>query len=125
MDFRSPGMKKVFALMGPVMVSTWVQPINLVINSRFGSRLYGGAGVSAMEYSTNLYLVIAGTFILSITNVIFPKLSRLTAGGQQGDVYKRQLLPAFVCATIAIVVVSLLTPAPEKAVLDAFDDYNQ
>ena len=81
--FRTEGMKKVFALMGPVMVSTWVQPINLVINSRFGSRLYGGAGVSALEYSTNLYLVIAGTFILSITNVIFPRLSRLTAGGQQ------------------------------------------
>ena len=36
-----------------------------------------------------------------------------------------ELLPAFVCATIAIVVVSLLTPAPEKAVLDAVDDYNQ
>ena len=82
--FRSPGLKKVFALMGPVMVSTWVQPINLVINSRFGSRLYGGSGVSAMEYSTNLYLVIAGTFILSITNVIFPRLSRLTAGGREG-----------------------------------------
>ena len=81
---RSEGMRKVFALMGPVMVSTWVQPINLVINSRFGSRLYDGAGVSALEYSTNLYLVIAGTFILSITNVIFPKLSRLTAGGQEG-----------------------------------------
>ena len=85
LDFRSEGMRKVFALMAPVMVSTWVQPINLVINSRFGSRLYGGAGVSAMEYSTNLYLVIAGTFILSITNVIFPRLSRLTAGGQQGE----------------------------------------
>jgi len=83
-DLRSEGMKKVFALMGPVMVSTWVQPINLVINSRFGSRLYEGAGVSALEYSTNLYLVIAGTFILSITNVIFPRLSRLTAGGQEG-----------------------------------------
>lgn len=83
LDFRSEGMRKVFALMGPVMVSTWVQPINLVINSRFGSRLYGGAGVSAMEYSNNLYLVIAGTFILSITNVIFPKLSRLTAGGRE------------------------------------------
>ena len=36
-----------------------------------------------MEYSTNLYLVIAGVFILSITNVIFPKLSRLTAQHQQ------------------------------------------
>ena len=36
-----------------------------------------------MEYSTNLYLVIAGVFILSITNVIFPKLSRLTAQHQE------------------------------------------
>ena len=85
LELRSEGMKKVLALMGPVMVSTWVQPINLVINSRFGSRLYEGAGVAALEYSTNLYLVIAGTFVLSITNVIFPKLSRLTAGGRQGD----------------------------------------
>ncbi|MGE4276515.1 MAG: murein biosynthesis integral membrane protein MurJ [Lawsonibacter sp.] len=85
LQLRSDGMKKVFALMGPVMVSTWVQPINLVINSRFGSRLYEGAGVSAMEYSTNLYLVIAGTFILSVTNVIFPRLSRLTAGGEHNE----------------------------------------
>lgn len=85
LSLRSEGMKKVFALMGPVMVSTWVQPINLVINSRFGSRLYDGGGVAALEYSTNLYLVIAGTFILSITNVIFPKLSRLTAGERQGE----------------------------------------
>ena len=85
LEVRSEGMKKVFALMGPVMVSTWVQPINLVINSRFGSRLYNGGGVAALEYSNNLYLVIAGTFILSITNVIFPKLSRMTAGGREND----------------------------------------
>lgn len=84
-EFKSEGMKKVFTLMGPVMVSTWVQPINLAINSRFGSQLYEGGGVSAMEYSNNLYTVIAGVFILSITNVIFPRLSRLTAGGQQGQ----------------------------------------
>lgn len=83
-EFRSPGMKQVFTLMAPVMVSTWVQPITLAINSRFGSQLYNGAGVSAIEYSSTLYLVITGTFILSITNVIFPRLSRLTAGGQAG-----------------------------------------
>ena len=85
LEFRSEGMKKVFALMGPVMVSTWVLPINQAINARFGSRLYEGAGVSALEYASNLYLVIAGTFILSVTNVIFPKLSRLTAGGREGE----------------------------------------
>lgn len=78
------GMRKVFMLMLPVMVSTWVQPINLTINSRFGSHLYEGAGVSAIEIATNLYLIIAGVFVLSITNVIFPKLSKLTAGNDEG-----------------------------------------
>lgn len=84
-SFRTEGMRKAFSLMGPVMVSTWVQPINLTINTKFGSHLYDGAGVSAMEYSTNLYLVVAGVFILSITNVIFPKLSRLTAQHQEDE----------------------------------------
>lgn len=82
LDVRGEGMRKVFALMLPVMVSTWVQPINLTVNSKFGSRLYGGAGVSAIEIATNLYLIIAGVFVLSVTNVIFPKLSRQSANGE-------------------------------------------
>lgn len=76
-SIRNNEMKKVLLMMLPVMVSTWVQPINLVINTRFASHLNGGSGVSAIEYSTNLYLIIIGVFVLSITNVIFPKLSRL------------------------------------------------
>ena len=32
-----------------------------------------------------------------------------------------ELLPAFIVASIAIVVVSLLTPAPEKAIVDEFE----
>lgn len=89
-DWRGEGMKKVFSLMVPVMVSTWVQPINLTINSKFGSRLYGGAGVSAIEISTNLYLIIAGVFVLSVTNVIFPKLSRQNAQGE-GEAFRDTL----------------------------------
>lgn len=77
--FRSEGLKKVFALMIPVMVSTWVQPINLAINTRFGSHLFNGAGVSAIEFANNLYLIVTGVFVLSVTNVVFPRLSRLTA----------------------------------------------
>ena len=36
-----------------------------------------------------------------------------------------ELLPAFLCASVAIVVVSLITPAPRQDVLDAFDSYNK
>ena len=38
------------------------------------------------------------------------------------DIY--ELLPAFLCALCAIVVVSLLTPAPQKEITDMFDSYN-
>ena len=36
-----------------------------------------------------------------------------------------ELLPAFLCALVAIVVVSLLTPAPDQSVLDLFDQPKQ
>ena len=78
-DFLSPGMKQVFILMLPVMVSTWVTPINQTVNARFGSGLFDGGGVSAIELSYNLYTIIVGVFILSVTNYIFPKLSQLNA----------------------------------------------
>jgi sodium/proline symporter len=35
-----------------------------------------------------------------------------------------ELLPAFVVASIAIVVVSLMTPAPEQELIDVFDEVN-
>lgn len=83
LSLKSEGMKKVFALMLPVMVSTWVLPINQTINSKFGSRLFEGAGVSALELAYNLFTVIAGVFVLSVTNYIFPRLSRENADGDR------------------------------------------
>lgn len=83
LSLKSEGMKKVFALMLPVMVSTWVLPINQTINSKFGSRLFDGAGVSALELAYNLFTVIAGVFVLSVTNYIFPRLSRENADGDR------------------------------------------
>jgi len=80
LSFMSEGMRKVFKLMMPVMVSTWVLPINQTISAKFGSRLFGGAGVSAVEFANNLYLIIAGVFVLSVTNYIFPRLSRMSSG---------------------------------------------
>ena len=46
------------------MVFTWVLPINQTISSKFGSRLFEGAGVSAVELSYNLYTIIVGVFVL-------------------------------------------------------------
>ena len=36
-----------------------------------------------------------------------------------------ELLPAFICSAVVIVVVSLLTPEPDKDVIRTFETYNQ
>ncbi len=81
LSVRNDEMRKVGRLLLPVMVSTWVLPINQTINSKFASRLFEGAGVSAVEHAFNLYTVIAGVFVLSVTNYLFPRLARESAQG--------------------------------------------
>ncbi len=78
-----PGLKRVFTLMLPVMVSTWIQPINQLISTRFASYIDGG--VSAMTYANSLYTMLAGILVLSMTNVIFPEMSRLTSQARLDD----------------------------------------
>lgn len=81
--FRDAGLKKIGKLMLPVMVGTWIQPINFMINARFASGLFSGnvtngeLGVSTLEYANNLYTIIVGVFVLAIANLIFPKFSRM------------------------------------------------
>jgi putative peptidoglycan lipid II flippase len=65
------------------MVSTWIQPVNQLISTRFASYLFSGAGASAMEYANTLYTMLAGILVLSITNVIFPEMSRLSSNQEE------------------------------------------
>ena len=90
LSIKDGNLKKIFVLMPPVMVSTWVQPINGSIGTRFAWRLYEGAGATMLGFAANLYLVIAGVLVLSITNVIFPKLSRQSAD-KQSDAFNETL----------------------------------
>lgn len=82
-SLRHPGIRQVFLLMLPVMVSTWIQPVNQLISTRFATHLFEGAGASAMDYANTLYTMITGILVLSITNVIFPEMSRLSTGGKE------------------------------------------
>lgn len=80
---RHEGLRKIFTLMLPVMASTWVQPFNLMVATRYASRISGGA--SAMEYANTLYTIISGVFVLSVANVVFPELSRLSARREEAQ----------------------------------------
>ena len=74
---------------------------------------------SAVSVGDVLSGAVAG--VLSGGAMIFIwKFGISTLGGVFG-IY--ELLPAFLCSCLAIVVVSLLTKEPEQEVLDEFDHY--
>ncbi len=84
-DFKNEGIKKVGLLMVPVLVSTWVQPINAMVNMRLASYLNEGKAIAALDYANKLYIIIVGIFTYGLTNLIFPSLSKLSASGNKEE----------------------------------------
>lgn len=74
--FKGAHMKKVGILMFPILISTWVQPINVMVNTYFASFLYEGAAIVILEFANKVFIIIAGVFILAITNISFPSMSK-------------------------------------------------
>ena len=83
LKIKDKGMGEVVKLALPVLVGTWVQPINIMVNTIIASSLVGG--VSAINYANKLYIIAAGVFAMSVTNYIFPKLSRLSISSESAD----------------------------------------
>ena len=70
---------------------------------------------------TNRYGAIAGMLVGGVMVFVWKFL--IAPMGGAWAIY--ELLPAFLCACAAIVVVSLLTPAPEQEIVEQFENYNR
>ncbi len=101
-DIKNPYMTKLFKLMLPVMVVTWVQPVNILVNTKYATGLYKGSGISAIDLSNNLYTMLIGVFILSVMNVMFPSLSELASNSEEKSM--QTLINSTVSTTLFIVV---------------------
>ena len=83
---------------------------------------FGPAMLCALFWKrSNRQGIMAGLVVGGVMIFVWKFLVRPMGG--IWDIY--ELLPAFLCATLAIVVVSLLTPAPEREVVEAFESYNR
>ena len=79
LDFRlkDKNIKNALLLAGPMLISTWVQPLYSVVNSRLASGIDGA--YSSLELANRLYIIVTGVFSFVVTNLIFPKLSQANA----------------------------------------------
>lgn len=77
LDFKSPGMIKAYKMFVPILISSWVVPVNKMATNFFASFI--DDGVTILFYSNQIYIIIVGVFSMAIGNLIFPSLSRNVA----------------------------------------------
>lgn len=83
LHLRDKNIIKALKLALPMLISTWVQPLYTIINTRLASGIY--KGVSSLEYANRLYIVVTGVFSFVITNLMFPKMSRANVSGDADE----------------------------------------
>lgn len=79
--FFTPEVRGAAASFVPLLMASWLLPVISVINTRFASGIEQGRAVTAVGYANRFYIIIVGVFSFIATNLLFPKLSRASAGG--------------------------------------------
>jgi len=103
LNFKDKNIKAAMKLALPMLISTWVQPLYTIINTRLASGI--DKGVSSLEYANRLYLVITGVFSFVVTNLMFPKMSSAYAAGDDEEAHKMLILSV---KTITIVILPIM-----------------
>ncbi len=79
-NFRDKYVKEALILSIPVLISTSINDLNVIVNRTIAGGLGKGAP-SNLDYANKLNLMILGIFITAITAIIFPILSREFGSG--------------------------------------------
>ncbi len=100
LDFRHPGIRKIFRMMAPAVFGIAIYQINIFMSTMLASMLPGGS-ISYLYYSDRITEIVLGVFIVSIGNVILPEMSRATAredGEALRSIYLRSVSAALFVA---------------------------
>jgi putative peptidoglycan lipid II flippase len=83
LSLRSDGVGQVARLMGPRVLGQSASQVNLIVMTNFASRL-GDGSISAVNYAQQLVMLPLGILAMSLSTVIFPRMSRQFATGRIG-----------------------------------------
>lgn len=100
--FKDNDIMQMLCLAGPMLISTWVQPLYNIVNQRFASNI--NSAVTYIQQSNRLYVIVVGVFSFVVTNLIFPKLARAVADGDTDEAKK---LTVSSIRTIVLVIAPL------------------
>lgn len=123
LNLRDEGLRDAVKLAIPVLVSSWVQPLCVAINSNFGSHM-GDGMVIALNWANKLYIIMVGVIAYAITNFIFPKLSRLNAGNND-EGFSETTRTSLGWVTVIIAFISAMFIALSEPIIKIVFEYGQ
>lgn len=104
MSFKDPEIIRIFKLMIPGVFSLGIYQINALIADPFALAYLKSGAIAALNFSNRLLEFSLGVFIVSISTVIFPSLSRHVSQGDM-QAYGREFKRG-VCLTLWIAIPS-------------------
>ncbi|HYR44563.1 MAG TPA: murein biosynthesis integral membrane protein MurJ [Terriglobia bacterium] len=86
-DFSNPGVRQVAKLMVPVIFGVGIVQINVLVGTQFASYLQEGS-VTAIYIADRVMELVLGAYVVAVSTVILPLLSRQAALGQMDELKK-------------------------------------
>ena len=80
LDLQEKYMKEMVLIALPLIVGTAVNEVNIVVDRTLASRIAVG-GISALNYANRLNGFVQGLFVMSVTTVLYPMISKMAAEG--------------------------------------------
>jgi putative peptidoglycan lipid II flippase len=85
LSFSDPGVRRIFALMGPAVIGGAAVQVNVLINSIFASNIPGTGPVSWLSYALRLMQFPIGVFGVAIATATLPAISRSAARKDEAE----------------------------------------
>lgn len=73
-DLHDENIRQMFKMALPILITTAVSQINLMVDRRFASMFVAGS-ISVIDYASRLSTIINQVFIVSITTVLYPMIT--------------------------------------------------
>lgn len=104
-NLKDEYLKKMLWLIGPVLIGVAVNQINTIVDRTIASTLVEGS-ISALNYANKLNQFVMGMFIVSISSVIYPMLSKLSSENNK-DKFNRSISTSINAVTLIVIPISV------------------
>ena len=104
-NFKDEYLKKMLYLVGPVLIGVAVTQINTIVDRTIASTLVEGS-ISALSYANKLNQFVMGMFIVSISSVVYPMLSKLSTENNKVE-FNKSIVTAFSTVILLVIPISV------------------